>query len=198
MSQIVPHLNLFRPGEAEAITGLSPAMQRDYRFRGFLRKFEGHARFNVFDLAEMYMLKRLSDSGFWPDVFAPVAKIAAHGLAFFLLESAGSYEGRDADIERFCAIHNCPAVKVFETIGLEISASKYLIMWASRDSAIADHEFTDDIGASFSEDIKGGRAFLQQDGPVTVYNLKYMCMHLLSHRLLNKAYISLSSGVSDR
>ncbi|MFG1373391.1 hypothetical protein V5F32_14555 [Xanthobacter oligotrophicus] len=197
MSKVTPHLNLFRPGEAEAITGLSAAMQRDYRHRGFLPKFVGHARFNIFDLAEMYMLKRLSDAGFWPEVFGPLAKIAATGLAFYALKMANAYEGNQADIEQFCAISNRPELKIFETLGLDAEVSKYLVIWATPVLGVAEHEFSDDLNASFSEDVKGsGRAFLQQDGPVTVFNLQYLSHHLLASGFEGKAFVRLSSAAT--
>lgn len=195
MKKIVPHLNLFRAGEAEAITGLSAAMQRDYRHRGFLPKFEGHARFNIFDLAEMFMLKRLSDAGFWPDVFAPVAKIAAAGLAFYALKIADAYEGSEADIEQFCVISNRPELRVFEALSMDAEVSRYLVIWATPALGIAEHEFSDDLNASFSEDTKGsGRAFLKQNGPVTIFNIEYLSVHLLAHRIEDKAFVRLSSA----
>lgn len=208
MKKIVPHLNLFRAGEAEAITGLSAAMQRDYRHRGFLPKFEGHARFNIFDMAEMYMLKLLSDRGFWPDIWAPVAKIAARGIAFHVLRLADAYEGDAADIEQFCVISNRPEIKVMQAANMDTSIKKYLIVWGinsllgvlfaspvhSGPDIYGEYEFTDDIGASFSEASKGGKAFLEQcDGPATVYNLEYMSGHLLMNGFEDKAFVRLVS-----
>ena len=195
MKKIVPHLTLFRAGEAEAITGLSAAMQRDYRHRGFLPKFEGHARFNIFDMAEMFMLKRLSDAGLWPDVFAPIAKIAASGLAFYALKFRDAYGGAPDEIEQFCTIGKRPELVVFDSVGLNPSVSKYLVIWAAPIIGAAEHEFSNDLNASFSEDVKGsGRAFLQQDGPVTVFNLEYMAGHLLRNKFEDKAFVRLVSN----
>ncbi|WP_238121745.1 MULTISPECIES: hypothetical protein [unclassified Xanthobacter] len=191
MATIVPSLNLFRPAEAEAVTGLSTAMQRDYRHRGFLPSFTGHARFNVFDLAEMYALKQLSDHGFGPDTFGSSAKIVARGLVYHALKFADAYEGEAQDIERFCVESNTPEEKVFSDCGLDTDFRRYLVIW-SWSFPHNEHEFTDDLNRSFSEDMKGNKAFLQQSGPVTVYNLKYMGVQFLAQRLEGKAFVRLS------
>ncbi len=53
----------FSPAEAEQISGLSVAMQRNYRVRGTLRHHAGHAKHTVFDLALMMVAKSLNARG---------------------------------------------------------------------------------------------------------------------------------------
>lgn len=196
MMKIVPTLNLFRPGEAEAITGLSTAMQRDYRRRGFLPKNEGHARFNVFELAEMFMLKQLSDRGFWPEFFAPVAHLAAKGVALQALKFADAYEGTLELIEGFCPVSQDPAGEVFRAYGIKPEYARYLVIWGHINpvgGVMGDHNFTDDLNAVFSEEFQGrGRAHLLQEGPSTVYNLEMTGLRFLRGQLEDKAFVRLS------
>ena len=56
-------LTTFTPAEAEKISTISTAMQRDGRRRGFLPAFQGHARFDPFDVARMWAIKMLADRG---------------------------------------------------------------------------------------------------------------------------------------
>lgn len=170
MEPIVPTLALFKPAEAEAITGLSTVLQRDYRHRGFLPKFAGHARFDIFQLAEMYVLNLLSERGFWPDIFAPTAKVAADGVAFHALRFADCYDGDDANIEQFCAISNHPNRRVMEAFNRRQDVERFLIIWANGKA-----EFVDSLDRAFAEDpTSPGAASLNQEGPVTVCNLVHL------------------------
>lgn len=56
-------LTLFTPGEAERITGVTNETLRNWRRRGHMKSQAGHARFDVFGLADMWTLKMLSDRG---------------------------------------------------------------------------------------------------------------------------------------
>lgn len=59
-------LKQFTPAEAAKVSGVSVASQRDWRRRGFLPKTEGHARFSIFEVAEMLVLSSLGDQGIGP------------------------------------------------------------------------------------------------------------------------------------
>lgn len=65
MDEIIT-LAQFTPAEAERITGVNTALQRDWRRRGYLPSNEGQARFDVFQLARMTVLKLLADRGIGP------------------------------------------------------------------------------------------------------------------------------------
>lgn len=86
-------LSTFTPGEAEAITGVSTTLQRDWRRREFLPKGDGHARFDVFALAEMLTLKLLADRGIGPQLAKDVSDWCAIGMAWEALRSKDAYEG---------------------------------------------------------------------------------------------------------
>lgn len=87
----------FAPSEAEKITGLSTAMQRDWRHRGFLPKNEGHARFDLFTLATMMALKLFADRGIGPQVAQNFTEISSRAIAWFALEFEDAYEGKLSD-----------------------------------------------------------------------------------------------------
>ena len=82
-------LTLYTPAEAAGVTGLTQLMQRDWRFRGLLPKPErGHARFDVLQLAEMWLLKMFSDQGIGPKVTLSVAP----ALALRVVEQLTSWD----------------------------------------------------------------------------------------------------------
>lgn len=93
-------LTVFTPGEAERITGLTTVMQRDWRRRGFVGASEGHARFNGFDLAEMWALKLLSDRGIGPQHGREVADWLAGGIMLYALQDRRAYEGDGDELNR--------------------------------------------------------------------------------------------------
>lgn len=86
-------LTTFMPGEAERITTLATGLQRDWRKRGFIPANDGHARFDLFGLAEMLALKTLADRGVGPAVGQGVASWLAVGIAWHVLNSVDAYEG---------------------------------------------------------------------------------------------------------
>lgn len=72
-------LRLFTPAAAERITGVSVALQRDWRRRGILPQHEGHARFKLFDLAELLFLRMMTDRGIGP--LAQTGAVPVKGMA---------------------------------------------------------------------------------------------------------------------
>lgn len=86
-------LTTFTPAEAEKITTLNTVMQRDWRRRGFIPSGEGHARFDAFALAEIWVMKMLSDRGVGPQLSKEVAPICAVGMLWQALKSVDAYEG---------------------------------------------------------------------------------------------------------
>jgi hypothetical protein len=86
-------LTSFTPGEVEKITGLSNVMQRDWRRRGFLPSSAGHARFDPFALAEVFVMKLLADRGIGPVHSKEVADWCAIGVLWHALKAVDAYEG---------------------------------------------------------------------------------------------------------
>lgn len=86
-------LTSFTPAEAAAITGVSNDLQRDWRRHGYIAKRDGHARFDVFDLAAMLSMKLLADRGIGPKLSFEVAEYCALGITGCALKWVDSWEG---------------------------------------------------------------------------------------------------------
>ena len=78
---------LFSPAQVSEITGLSPVMQADWRRRDILPKHSGHARFNALEIAEIWLLKMLSDRGVGPQHCKHVARRGAEGVVLAALQN---------------------------------------------------------------------------------------------------------------
>lgn len=99
-------LTTFTPAEAEAITGVSTASQRDWRRRGFLASSAGHARFDAFDLARMLVIRLLSDRGIGPGQTAEasyahcgdIAGVCSSGILLHAFRWIDAWEGDMADL----------------------------------------------------------------------------------------------------
>jgi hypothetical protein len=73
--------NSFLPSEIEAVSGLAPSTLRNWRARGLVHKSlgDGWQRFPAEAVAELLVLKRLSDAGIGPkQVYGWTGAIAAH------------------------------------------------------------------------------------------------------------------------
>jgi hypothetical protein len=87
---------VFTPAEAERITGVSVTLQRDWRRREIMPKREGHARFDLRDLADMFALKCLFDAGIWLEQAKQdqdLLPFITAGVMMHALAAAGSIEG---------------------------------------------------------------------------------------------------------
>lgn len=87
----------FTPSEVEAITGLSTGAQRDWRHRGLIESVEGHARFDILDLAGIYAQKALADRGIGPQRSADVKSILSEVIAWHALIYEKAYDGNWCD-----------------------------------------------------------------------------------------------------
>lgn len=86
-------LALFSPAEAEKVTGVGTALQRDWRRRGYLPAGDGHARFDIFDLSRMYVMKLLSDRGIGPALSHTAADWCAAVVTAGALSHIDAWEG---------------------------------------------------------------------------------------------------------
>lgn len=80
-------LTEYTPAEVEAMSGLSVAMQRDWRHRGFGPQFEKHARFDIVQVAELLFMKVCSDQGKGP----ALSHVHARAVALTLIKNALTY-----------------------------------------------------------------------------------------------------------
>lgn len=84
---------LFSPAEAEAITGVGVAMQRDWRRRGIIQKADdGWSRYDRQSLAEMTIIKHLADAGIAPALAKDWAVWAGWRLADHALHHPNAEE----------------------------------------------------------------------------------------------------------
>jgi len=90
-------LNRFSPAEAAKIVQVSTTLQRNWRRHGYLPVAEGHARFDVFALAELYALGVLAARGVGPHQGIEVAELIGAGIVWNALAVRAAYEG-DATI----------------------------------------------------------------------------------------------------
>lgn len=79
----------FTPGDAERITGLATAMQRDWRRRGFIPP----SPFDCFALAETMVLKALSDRGIGPASAREVAAWCSAGIIWRAVQWPEAIDG---------------------------------------------------------------------------------------------------------
>lgn len=133
-------LTIFSAAEAEKITGLPQATQRDWRRRGFLPAIKGKAKFTVFDLARMLLMENLSTE-MGMTAATMVADLASATVAAEALRVKTSVSGLP---EGFSS----------ETLHLEICAyfdqvartEKFLILWAGGLYV----SFDDDLASAFA------------------------------------------------
>ena len=88
----------FTPAEAERITGVNVALQRDWRRRGYLPVNEGHARFDAFAVARMLAMKVLADRGIGPAQSYEQAGWCSLAIVSAALEWSEAWEGDHMDV----------------------------------------------------------------------------------------------------
>ncbi len=83
----------FTPAEAERVTGATTTMQRDWRRRGFLPSGDGHARFDLFSLGRLFVMKALADRGIGPSLTGLEAEWCALAVARDALRWRDGWDG---------------------------------------------------------------------------------------------------------
>lgn len=78
-------LTTFTPSEAEKITGVSAARQRDYRRHGFMPIGDGHTRYDAYALARLWAFSLLGAQGIGPMRASDVADAIAAGVVYHSL-----------------------------------------------------------------------------------------------------------------
>jgi hypothetical protein len=86
-------LTEFSAGDVERVTELGTALQRDWRRRGLIPPAGKRARFDVFALTELWVMKMLTEQGIGPAVSARVARQWALGIVQFALGDPHAYAG---------------------------------------------------------------------------------------------------------
>jgi hypothetical protein len=90
-----PH---FQPAEVEAITGLDPAVIRNWRKRGHISKHldRGEEGFSVDALCGLFALKKLSDIGVGPAAVSWRVLNIADGVFAFALQDRHVWDSKEA------------------------------------------------------------------------------------------------------
>lgn len=167
-------LSLFTPAAAERISGVSVDLQRDWRRRGYLAKQDGHARFTVFDLAQMLVLKTLSDRGIGPDRAKDVAQSAATEVAVATLRWTNAWsDGSDADCPPWSTWGEFVETLITEAMMEQIHSGGMLprlsvahdakLIWWSDDSFLLTGSIDDALSAVASTDPKVSGAIIILD-----------------------------------
>lgn len=75
-------LERYTPAEAEMVTGVNVALQRDWRRRGLLPEIGGgHARYSAAELAEMMLMQEFAKQGLGPKLLKDMLGAAARPLS---------------------------------------------------------------------------------------------------------------------
>jgi hypothetical protein len=115
-------LERYTPAEAEMVTGVNVALQRDWRRRGLLPETGGgHARYTAAELAEMILMQDFATGGLGPKALKDMLGTAARPLATWV-ESLAWVNGAIA-IERAVPSDQLPAQYVVMAGGAAISAA---------------------------------------------------------------------------
>jgi hypothetical protein len=173
---------LFSPAQAEKITGLSPVMQGDWRRRGILPKHEGHARFNALEIAELWLLKMLSDRGVGPQQGKHVARRGAEGVVRAALRQPKAWyrPTRSGRVPR-SSMH-----MLFKRYFSEATTARFLVWW--NDESI---EWVGNLNAAFSRASVGAGA--KADGPLILFDTE-----TIGRRLVERADLPLVFNQAGR
>lgn len=115
-------LERYTPAEAEMVTGVKVALQRDWRRRGLLPETGGgHARYTAAALAEMVLMQDFARDGLGPKVLKDMLGTARDPLGLWV-ESIAWVEGV-TDVENAIAQLQLPARYVVLAGGNAISTA---------------------------------------------------------------------------
>ncbi len=147
----VQHVEAFTPAEAEALSGIGTALQRDHRrrFPNWLPQKSGHARFDLFQCLQMRFVADASELGIGPAHAYQTGEWVAHHALAFALNEPGCVAG---DLSYECTlpdanedeIREYTARRVFaEAFGRpKIMPNEFAFVWG---------DGTDWFGPSFSD-----------------------------------------------
>ncbi len=168
----------FTPSEAENITGLALATQRDWRRRGFLHKGIGHNRFDLFDLIEMLARKMLSDRGIGPLASESISDFLVSGISHRVLDYDSCFKADSAKLDadapefNFDRFSRLIRVKKFGNIASVIPARFFL--WFAN----GKHQWVKNIADCF-EDSNSSYALTNVAGPVIILDQEAIAKHLI-------------------
>lgn len=206
----------FTPREAEAITSLSVGMQRDWRQRGFLPKFEKHARFDAFMIAEMWVLKMFADRGIGPSRASSKSQRIAAAVVLAALRNRDDAWAGSRPIDLFDQIppetrsptpeerfgwemdiyekRDWLATKAVERLGYSIERASDAIWWPTGDVQFGNYS---DIAGSTADTPPDDRVDPRFDGAAIVLGIDFIAQNLVrkSGRPLLHAEVAMHKNV---
>lgn len=116
-------LERYTPAEAEHVTGVNVALQRDWRRRGLLPETGGgHARYSAADLAEMMIMQEGATQGLGPKLLKDLLGTAAIPLACWV-ESLAWVEDAGISLDNATPVDQFPDCYVVSVAGHAISTA---------------------------------------------------------------------------
>ena len=91
-SRLLFDLLKFTSSDAERICGAPQASQWNWRRAGYLRQFDGHPRYDIVDLAELWVMSNLAKQGVGPGVSSKFARVAGLSITWWALRLISAYE----------------------------------------------------------------------------------------------------------
>lgn len=90
-------LERYTPAEAEMVTGVNVALQRDWRRRELLPAVDGHARYTGAELAEMVLMKDFADRKLGPKALRNLLGVASGPLSDWVEAQPGRSDVLDIE-----------------------------------------------------------------------------------------------------
>lgn len=131
----------FTAGEAERITGVSAATQRDWRRRGYLPAGrDGWTQYDIGELAKLLTMGALQDRGIGPSVSEGIATSAALRIMSHALSWPDAIEDQTGgDLERVSRKLKISRAEHFVGSTSGAHTQRFLVVWADGNMVLTSH-----------------------------------------------------------
>lgn len=199
---------LFDAGTAARVTSASETQQWNWRRSGYIPKHDGHAKYNIIDICELWVMAALSKRGVGPQVSRKYSRDCAKSAAWFALYMRPAWAGNFDVLPQSSNTHDWQTqniVQISESFGRQppmqspiigkLSHGANIAIFGKDQTALPVHSFLriwqdgefdytnhrDPL--DFGEDELGALAIpLEKLGLVSVLPLKY-AGQLIAHEL---------------
>jgi hypothetical protein len=129
----------FTAGEAEAITGVTAVMQRDWRRHEYLRaQSEGWSKHDTHALAQMIFMKAMADVGVGPSISGPVSQSAAMRIEYFAFSQPNAVaDNTGGQFMQFVRARKESVASFFIRWTNKSEVESWAIVWRDRSVAFA-------------------------------------------------------------
>jgi hypothetical protein len=152
-------LATFPPAQCAKITGVSVLQMNDWRRHHYIPRCNGHARLDIGELAEIAVMKALTDRGIGPKLAQPVGRTAGSMVAWHACQWSDSYSG----LEHVPGEHSREKIARVNPIRLEHDPQRFMVWLA--DGTV---QFVPSLDAVFDQ----GTWELSMYGPAIVLDLQ--------------------------